>query len=318
MAMCRDLDLNYHLVRKRLKTFKWSVKEAVERPKKIGKHIVVGDLFFPSKSQAAKHFGVDPKLLAYRLAVGWEIEKAIDPNADVENRKPIEVDGEYFGNLSEAAKSFGLNPTTFMKRVRSGWSPEQAAGLKDPPTIKRGKLPVSAQEYLQRLYEIHGNNLDFSKAVFGKAQDEIELHCTQGEKHQNFWATPNNLLRGKGCPICKVSHGARKVARWLDAHDIKYEVEWTGHGLRSLEYSRATLRMDFHLPKHKIIVEFDGIQHFKPTTFGRMTEEEAVNAFRRTVSNDQRKNAWAKANDYQMIRISYDEGVAQKLSSNLN
>jgi len=75
--------------------------------------------------------------------------------------------------------------------------------------------------------------------------------------------------------------------------------------------------MDFHLPEHKTIVEFDGIQHFEPHTLGRMTDEEAVNAFQLIRKNDQRKNAWAKANNYKMIRIRYDEDVSRKLSSSL-
>ena len=273
LAMSKELSLDHKLVYKRIKKFKWSVKDAVEKPKNMGKKIKIGDLSFPNRTLAAKHFGVDPKVFAYRLAAGWEIEKAIDLNADVGNRKTITVAGEHFNNLSEAAKAFGLNPMTFMQRVRQGWSPEQAAGVAEAPDFNKGPPPIKADDYRKRLHEIHGDNLDFSKASFGKAQDKIEVQCTQGEQHQNFWATPNNLLRGKGCPICKMSHGARKVARWLDANKMDYEVEWTGHGLRSLEYSRATLRMDFHLPEHKTIVEFDGIQHFEPHTLGRMTDD---------------------------------------------
>ena len=102
--------------------------------------------------------------------------------------------------------------------------------------------------------------MDFNNANFGKAKEKIEVRYSEGVEHANFWATPNNLLRGKGCPICMISHGARKVARFLDNHEIPYEVEWTGHGLRSLEFQRAVLRMDFHLLDRKTIIEFDGIQ----------------------------------------------------------
>ena len=159
--------------------------------------------------------------------------------------------------------------------------------------------------------------MDFSNANFGKAQEKIEVRCSEGVEHANFWATPNNLLRGKGCPICKISHGARKVARFLDNHEIPYEVEWTGHGLRSLEYERAVLRMDFHLLDRKTVIEFDGIQHFEPQALGRMTAEQAQRAFEQTQANDFRKNKWAEENNYQMIRVRYDELVTNRLANEL-
>ena len=108
------------------------------------------------------------------------------------------------------------------------------------------------------------------------------------------------------------------MALFLDTHEIKYEVEWTGHGLRSLKYTRAVLRIDFHLPDKKTVIEFDGIQHFEPQTLGRMTEEEAKLAFEQTKENDQRKNEWAKENGYKMIRIRYDESVSKKLQKALS
>ena len=66
------------------------------------------------------------------------IRKAVNPNAEVSNRKPIEVDGSFFDDLSSAARAYGLNPVTFMARVRKGWSNEQAAGLMEPPEFKKG------------------------------------------------------------------------------------------------------------------------------------------------------------------------------------
>lgn len=316
-ALCRKFNLPYKLVQKRIRTFGWSIKDSVEKPLNIGRSIKIKNKQFPTLATAARFYGVPPGLFQWRLSTGWPVEKAVDPHAQVSNRKPIVIDGEYFDDLSSAARAYGLNPTTFMKRIRSGWSHNQSAGLATPPKQKKGKAPVTAEEYITRLQEIHGDNLDFSKAVFHKAQDKVEVRCLEGKEHACFWATPNNLLRGKGCPICKISHGARKIAMFLDENKIHYEVEWTGHGLRSLEYDRAVLRMDFHLPDKQAIIEFDGIQHFEPQTLGRMTEKQARLQFKQTQKNDARKNKWAKDNNYLMIRIRYDETVTDKLKKYL-
>jgi len=317
-ALCRELNVSYELVYKRIHRFGWSVEEAVETSKIKGRSVQVAGKNFTTLAAAAKHYGISPGLLHWRISTGWPIDKAIEPNAEVATRKPIEIDGEFFDSLSSAARAYGLNPFTFMARIqKSNWTLEQAIGLDEPPLIETGPLPITSEEYVDRLYEIHADNLDFSRAVFGKAQDKVEVKCIAGEEHANFWATPNNLLRGKGCPICKISHGARKVARFLDNNEIPYEVEWTGHGLRSLEYESAVLRMDFHLLDRKTIIEFDGMQHFEPQTFGRMSEDQAELAFQQLQKNDARKNVWAKQNGYQMIRIRYDESVSKRLSKEL-
>ena len=47
----------------------------------------------------------------------------------------------------------------------------------------------------------------------------------------------------------------------------------------------------------------------------RMTKEEAEEAFEKTKVNDHRKNEWAKANGYKMIRIRHDESVSTILTA---
>jgi len=214
-ALCAELKLPYKLIYKRLTVFGWSIKDAVEKLKNVGRSISVGKKAFKSLKAAAKHYGVPAGLLQWRLSTGWPIEKAVDQNAAVSNRKPIEIDGEYFSDTASAARAYGLNPTTFIARInRSGWTIEQAAGLEEPPANEKGPVPVAPENYIKRLKEVHGDNLDFSNAKFGKAQGKVEVRCMGSVEHANFWATPNNLLRGKGCPICKISHGARKIAQF--------------------------------------------------------------------------------------------------------
>ena len=59
-------------------------------------------------------------------------------------------------------------------------------------------------------------------------------HATHfGNLGHTFPATPNNLLRGRGCPICKMSMGEKRTARWLEQNNLIYKREWTGHGLRA-------------------------------------------------------------------------------------
>lgn len=315
--LARAYDMPYRLVYKRIHVFGWRPLKAVTEPKVLGREIVLGNKTFPTIEEAARSNGLDAGVVWYRLSAGWPLEKAFDPDAKSDNKLPISIDDERFPTLSDAARCYGVKETTFMKRLRSGWSPEQAAGLLEPPTVKKGKHPVTASSYRKRLREVHGKMLDFSKAKFARAQDAVEVICKADKPHPTFFATPNNLLRGKGCPICKISHGAKRIARWLEKNNINYEVEWTKHGLRSTVYDRATLRFDFYLPRRRILIEYDGEQHFRPVRFGDQTQKQADEALKRTKLNDRRKNRWAKANGFQMIRIKFDESPVTVLEKRI-
>ena len=74
---------------------------------------------FSTLKAAAKHFGVPAGLLQWRIATGWPLEKAVDPEAEVNNRKPIEIDGEYFADLSSAAALMDLT-NHFYERINMG------------------------------------------------------------------------------------------------------------------------------------------------------------------------------------------------------
>ena len=67
------------------------------------------------------------------------------------------------------------------------------------------------------------------------------------------------------------------------------------------------LRPDIRFINHKIIIELDGSQHFKPTTFGSMSIEEAEQNFLITQHNDKLKNDFCNVYGYKMIRIPYTE-----------
>ena len=75
--------------------------------------------------------------------------------------------------------------------------------------------------------------------------------------------------------MCKISKGCKVIARWLEKKKISYITEWTGHDLYSPLNYKAKLRFDFYIKKLNLIIEYDGEQHFKPMTLGKMTYEEA-------------------------------------------
>ena len=60
---------------------------------------------------------------------------------------------------------------------------------------------------------------------------------------------------------------------------------------------------DYYLPDNQIIIEYDGIQHYK--SFGGWSDIQAV---KRTQARDKEKSAWCqKKNNIKMIRIPYTD-----------
>ena len=60
------------------------------------------------------------------------------------------------------------------------------------------------------------------------------------------------------------------------------------------------LKYDFYLPKHNILIEYDGEQHFEPI-FNWDTEK----SFSQRKKYDKIKNNYAIQNNYILIRIPY-------------
>ena len=96
---------------------------------------------------------------------------------------------------------------------------------------------------------------------------------------------------------CLSSVGEEKIAYLLTQAGIPFEKEKTFSTCRFETGGLA--RFDFYV-NNKYLIEYDGIQHFKPT-FNKLDK----NAFLITQTHDNYKEQWCKDNNIPLIRISY-------------
>lgn len=54
--------------------------------------------------------------------------------------------------------------------------------------------------FIKKALKIHGNKYDYSKVVYIKASEKVEIICRKG--HDSFPLTPNHHLHGEGCRKC--------------------------------------------------------------------------------------------------------------------
>lgn len=114
--------------------------------------------------------------------------------------------------------------------------------------------------------------------------------------------SPYSILgMNTGCPNCKSSKGEKTVSKILDSLNIEYE---TQKRFKDLVY-KNNLVFDFYIPSLNIAIEYDGIQHFKPTKFGGVSDEEANENLKQQRIKDNLKNEYCIKNGINLLRIPY-------------
>lgn len=118
----------------------------------------------------------------------------------------------------------------------------------------------------------------------------------------------NNYTMSCGCTQSK---GEFLISKILFNLGILFEKQKTFESCVNTDTNRKLL-FDFFLPEQNILIEYDGIQHFK--YFDSKKGWNNKKNFESTKKRDKIKNDWCKNNRIPLIRISYKE--FDKLSEN--
>ena len=123
----------------------------------------------------------------------------------------------------------------------------------------------------------------------------------------NEWlATPNNILRGSGCPRCDESRGEKTITSWLNNHQIQFIPQHRFDGCKD----KYTLPFDFYLVDYNICIEYQGEQHYRPIDFFGGVEK-----FKILQLHDKIKKDYCSDNNIPLLRIKYDENIEEELEN---
>jgi hypothetical protein len=156
-----------------------------------------------------------------------------------------------------------------------------------------------ANEFLDKAKNIHGDRYCYSRVNYVDAYTKVEIKCLLHDKV--FLQTPMSHLRGStSCKQCSQTEslGERAIRVFLRTNNIPFETEKTFVSCRMKKNSY--LRFDFCLSDSKILIEYDGLQHF--SDIGLFWNN---NSFKDIVKRDVFKNKWAEDNGYRLLRIGY-------------
>ena len=163
---------------------------------------------------------------------------------------------------------------------------------------------ITYEKAVEKVKNIHRDFIEIHDYSNYKNNDsKITFICNKNTEHGTWEASLHSVAgRGDkgatGCPICKMSHGERKILFWLRDNDIEHEWQYR---VKKPNLSKKSFYIyDFYLPKLKMLIEFDGRQHF-----------EAIEAWggqkslEKNKKNDKEKTKYAKELKLSMLRISY-------------
>jgi len=124
-----------------------------------------------------------------------------------------------------------------------------------------------------------------------------------------IWKTmPKNLIDGKGCPKCnkKTSKGEATIENFLKESKIDYKREFP------IKVEGKTLYCDFFLTNKKMVVEYNGIQHYEPVEFyGGLAQLE------KQKYNDRLKEKYCLENGLKFVVIKYTDDTISQCSTTI-
>lgn len=163
-------------------------------------------------------------------------------------------------------------------------------------------------EFLSELKNVHGNSI-VPLNSYEKYNKKISFQCEKG----HMWESrPSNILKGYGCPECSKSTGEKIVNEYLINNNLYYETQYTFENCKN----KKLLRFDYFV-ENKILIEYDGKQHFKPVDFGGKGEEYAEKELKLRRKHDEIKSNYCIENNIYLVRIPYWEEEFEYILDNI-
>ena len=170
-----------------------------------------------------------------------------------------------------------------------------------------GIKKYTAEEFIKRAKEVHGDKYDYSLVNYVNAHTKIKIVCP---KHGMFFAIPaNHLNRGDGCPYCKSTIGEEKIRVFLENKGYVFNKDFFKEKSFNDLKDSAKLRYDFYIPSKRLLIEYDGYQHY---VFPNRCHE-TYHDFLKQKHHDWLKRKYAKKHNLKLERILYNENIKSRL-----
>lgn len=151
----------------------------------------------------------------------------------------------------------------------------------------------NSYEYVYNYIKSFGHNL--LSTVYINNETPLLIKCPHGHEYLIKF---KHFVGGVRCNICNMQSGEQEIKRVLDRYNIDYDIQYKFNDCKNIRQ----LPFDFiiYIDNTYILIEFDGIQHFKP-----MKNYGGYEHFLYRKINDGIKNEYCYFNNIPLIRIPY-------------
>jgi len=167
------------------------------------------------------------------------------------------------------------------------------------PKCANESAQLEQSEFIMRSNRKHNNKYDYSKVQYINSATKVIITCP---RHSDFEQTPGSHLRGGGCPICKESHGEEAIANILRSLNLQFKQQWKFKSCQN----QKPLPFDFAVVTINGIklIEYQGRQHYKPSTFGSK-HENPEEMLVRVQEHDRIKREWCQRKRVSLLEIPF-------------
>ena len=158
--------------------------------------------------------------------------------------------------------------------------------------------------------------------IFARSGETAWWICDKGHE----WKVNINNRTGfskSGCKQCAAGKSERELSDLLDKHFPKWKIKRQRRIWETYRHYHHRRYCDFWLEKDdiKLMIEYDGEQHFKPVRFGGISLERANRNLKWQQFKDRLDSKFCKENGIILHRIKYNEDKEEsieKLKQSLN
>lgn len=155
---------------------------------------------------------------------------------------------------------------------------------------------MSFWDFVERVKQVHGvHQYEYELKDFVNMHSKIPICCPE---HGVFRQSVAAHLRGHGCPACFQSDGEQRVRQALCMLGVGFTEQARFPECRD----KRRLPFDFFVPSHRLLIEFDGRQHY-----GNSKHWGGADKLAETQRHDRIKSRFAAEHGYRLVRIPYWE-----------
>lgn len=163
-------------------------------------------------------------------------------------------------------------------------------------------------DFINKANRVHNNKYDYSFVDYKNNRTAVVIICPT---HGQFIQRPNvHTDQRCGCPKCSHSHGESEVREWLIDNGVEFTTQQMFDDCRD----KRRLKFDFYIPSKQLLIEYNGIQHYRNVPLLKYSKDSFADVQRR----DKIKVEFARSRGLRLLIVPYNVKVAAFLNKHIS